>query len=102
MIFYQSLFHASAATRGLSARRAAGALAAPNEAQLYCYYSPDVPPQRVEVYAVDDLFYTRYAYGPRPSGVPQVDDVAYWHDPLMPDQLRDGVASESADDRSAS
>jgi hypothetical protein len=69
----------------------AGALAVPRDAQLYCYYCRSAPPQRVEVYEVDDLFYTRYAYGLPPSGVPQVDDIAYWHDPLLPDQLREKV-----------
>ena len=88
MVFFQSLFHATPPNLGASARPVAGALAAPRDAQLFCYYCPSVPPQRVEVYEVDDLFYTRYAYGSRPSGVPQADDIAYWHDPLLPEQLR--------------
>jgi ectoine hydroxylase-related dioxygenase (phytanoyl-CoA dioxygenase family) len=88
MIFFQSLIHASPPNRGLSARPVAGALMAPRDAQLYCYYCRSAPPRRVEVYEVDDLFYTRYAYGTPPTGVPQVDDIAYWHDSLLPDQLR--------------
>ncbi len=76
MIFSQKLFHASPPNRGKAIRVAAGALVVPREAQLYCFYPDAAAPERVEVFAVDDRFYTQYEYGTRPSGVPRVGVIA--------------------------
>jgi hypothetical protein len=72
MVFSAKLFHASPPNRGKAVRVAAGALIVPRPAQLYCYYADPAAPDQVEVFAVDDAFYTRYDYGTRPTGVPRV------------------------------
>ena len=78
MIFCQTLFHASPPNRGNATRVVAGGLFVPRDAQLYCYYQASST--RMEVYAVDDLFYTRYLYGTRPADVPLVDVIDYWYE----------------------
>jgi Phytanoyl-CoA dioxygenase (PhyH) len=78
MIFSQKLFHASQPNRSKVTRVVVGGLFVPREAQLYCYYHAS--PEQLEVYAVDDLFYTRYIYRTRPEGVPRVGVVDYWYD----------------------
>jgi hypothetical protein len=69
ILFSQALVHASGPNRTGTPRVAAGALLAPEGAQLLCYYRAPERPERLEVYAVDDLFYGRYAYAGRPEGV---------------------------------
>jgi ectoine hydroxylase-related dioxygenase (phytanoyl-CoA dioxygenase family) len=71
MVFSQKLFHGSPPNRGSGKRIAFGALLVPREAQLYCYYVDDTSPAKMEVFAVDDAFFTRYPYGTRPAGVPR-------------------------------
>lgn len=72
MVFSQKLFHASPPNRGTAKRIAAGALLVPREAQLYCFYVNGETARKMEVFAVDDEFFTRYPYGTRPAGVPRV------------------------------
>lgn len=86
MIFCQKLLHASLPNRGAATRVVVGGLFVPQEAQLQCYVPAS--PRRVEVFDVDDLFYTRYLYGTRPEGVPRVAVIDYWYDPIRPEQLR--------------
>jgi hypothetical protein len=86
-VFCQKVFHTSQPNRGSSPRIVAGGLFAPREAQLYCYYQEPQQPQRMTVFEVDDLFYTRYIYGTRPAGVPVVGEIDYWYDPIAPERL---------------
>lgn len=72
MVFSQKLFHASPPNRSTAKRIAVGALAVPREAQLYCYYVDGASAAKMEVFAVDDAFYTSCPYGTRPAGVPRV------------------------------
>ena len=87
MIFSQKLFHASPPNRGRASRIVAGALLVPREAQLYCLFPDADDPARLEIFAVDDAFYTRYHYGVRPEGVPRVGFLDYRFDPITPGQL---------------
>ena len=87
LIFCQKLFHASQPNRGTAARVVVGALCAPREAQLYCYYADPASPGRMEVYEVDDLFYTRYILQTRPKGVRRSGEIDYWYKPLTPERL---------------
>ncbi|HEX9985823.1 MAG TPA: phytanoyl-CoA dioxygenase family protein [Thermoanaerobaculia bacterium] len=82
MIFCQKLFHASPPNRGKVKRVAVGALLVPKEAQLYCYYPAPKNPGKLEVFAVDDEFYTQYTYRSRPEGVPRAGVIDYWYAPL--------------------
>jgi hypothetical protein len=86
IVYSPKLFHGSRPNRGRVARVAAGALLAPRDAPLRCYF-PDQALQRMEVFEVDDLFYTRYAYQSRPEGVPRIGVVDYWYAPLTREQL---------------
>jgi hypothetical protein len=81
MLFSVKLFHASQPNRGTEPRVAVGGLLAPREAQLYCLY-PSRKRGRMDVYEIDDLFYTRYVYHSLPQGVPRVGWIPYWHSPL--------------------
>lgn len=87
MIFCQKLFHASSPNRSDATRLASGGLFVPQSAQLYCYYRNPAAPSRVDVFEVDDQFYTRYPYGIRPEGVPRVSELEYWYAPISPAQL---------------
>jgi hypothetical protein len=87
MIFCQKLFHASPPNRGSAARVVVGGLFVPREAQLYCYYPDPADQSKLERYEVDDLFYTRYLYGTRPTGVRREAVIDYWFDPITPTQL---------------
>jgi ectoine hydroxylase-related dioxygenase (phytanoyl-CoA dioxygenase family) len=86
IVYSPKLFHGSRPNRGHVARVAAGALLAPRGAPLRCYF-PDQALQRMEVFEVDDLFYTRYAYRSRPESVPCIGVVDYWYAPLTREQL---------------
>jgi ectoine hydroxylase-related dioxygenase (phytanoyl-CoA dioxygenase family) len=86
MIFGQKLIHASPPNRSTATRVVVAGLFAPREAQLLCCY-PDAELKRMEVFAVDDLFYTRYIYRTRPEGVPRIGVIDYWHAPLTARQL---------------
>lgn len=95
LLFYQRLFHSSPPNLGPNPRVAAGGLCVPRDAQLYCYYADDLQsPRQMEVFEVDDLFYTRYIYGKRPEGVQRIGVVDYWHAPLTAQQLT-GVTSNT-------
>lgn len=87
VLFSQKLFHASRPNRGAAPRVVAGGLLAPRGAQLYCYYPDPSSDGRMEVFEIDDLFYTRYTYRSRPEGVPRVGAIEYWHAPLSAQDL---------------
>ena len=87
LVFSQKVFHGSPANRSRATRISATALLAPNEVPLRCYYPNPKLPGKLEVFEVDDLFYTRYLYGTRPEGVPRVAVVDHWHDAIGPEQL---------------
>jgi hypothetical protein len=70
ILYRLSLIHASPPNRTGASRPVAGVLIAPEPAQLLCYCEDRERPGRLRVYAVDDLFYTRYDYGSEPAGVP--------------------------------
>ena len=81
MIFSGKLFHTSLPNRGTAPRVVAGAVIAPRDAQLRCYWPDPALPGKLAVYEVDDLFYTRYLYGTRPEGS-RTAVVDYWYEPL--------------------
>jgi Phytanoyl-CoA dioxygenase (PhyH) len=87
LVFSQKLFHGSPANRGRTTRITAAVLLAPNEAPLRCYHANPALPGKLEVFAVDDLFYTRYPYATRPVGVPRIAVVDHRHDRIGRDQL---------------
>jgi len=87
LVFSQKLFHGSPANRGRTTRVTAAVLMAQNEAPLRCYYANPAMPEQIEVFEVDDVFYTRYPYGTRPEGVSRIAVVDHWHDPVSPEQL---------------
>ncbi|MEO8619700.1 MAG: phytanoyl-CoA dioxygenase family protein [bacterium] len=86
IVFCQKMFHTSQPNRSAETRVAVAALCAPRDAQLFCYF-PDAKHKRMEVFEVDDLFYTHYIFRSRPEGVPRVGVVDYWHAPLTARQL---------------
>lgn len=89
VLFSQKLFHASQPNRSATTRVAVGGLFAPIDAQLYCYYPDPSSARRMEVFEIDDLFYTRYTYRSRPEGVPRVGAIRYWHSLLGAKDLAD-------------
>src|SRR5262249_12799961 len=86
-IFCHKLFHASQPNRGSETRVVAAGLCVPRDAQLYYYYIDPASPKRIEVFEVDDLFYTRCIFGARPEGVPCVGTIDYWYEPLKTDRM---------------
>jgi hypothetical protein len=92
LIHSQMLFHGSPPNRGTMPRVVAGGFCVPSEAQLYCYYRDPTSPDKLEVFEIDDLFYTRHQYGTRPQGVPHVRTIDYWYEPISEDQLRRAYA----------
>lgn len=89
VLFSQRLFHTSQPNRSAVTRVAAGGLLAPIGAELYCYYPNPAMPRRMEVFEIDDLFYTRYTYPSRPEGMPRVGVIKYWHTRLRAKDLAD-------------
>lgn len=87
MVFCQKLFHASRPNHTATTRVAVGGLLVPQAAQLYCYYAESHAARRIEVFAVDDLFYTRYQYRSRPEGVQRVGTIDYWYQAMDRKQL---------------
>jgi hypothetical protein len=71
IVYCQKLIHTSAPNSSSATRLVAGALAAPNEAPLV-YFHGEGSDEVLDVYAVDDSFYTAHNYGERPTGVPRV------------------------------
>jgi hypothetical protein len=88
MIHSQMLFHGSPPNRGSKPRVVAGGFCVPREAQLYCYYRDPASPDKLEVFEIDDLFYTRHQYGTRPQGVRHVRTIDFWYERITEDQLR--------------
>jgi len=82
LVFSQKLFHGSRANRSRTTRVTAAALLASNDAPLRCYHANPSLPQKLEVFEVDDLFYTRYPYATRPEGVPRIAVVDRTFDPI--------------------
>jgi Phytanoyl-CoA dioxygenase (PhyH) len=78
LVFCQKLFHTSPPNRGAALRVCATALLAPAGARLRFY---DQKGDRMEVFEVDDLFYTRHVLGapPRATSIGFVD---YAFEPL--------------------
>ena len=87
LVFSQKLFHGSPANRGGATRITAAALLVSNDAPLRCYHANPALPQKLEVFEVDDRFYTRYAYLTRPEGVPRIAVVDRSYQPIDPRQL---------------
>ncbi len=87
LVFSQKLFHGSRPNRSRTTRVTATALLVPTEAPLLCYYANPAMPQQLEVFEVDDLFYTRYPYATRPEGVPRIAVVDRSFDPILAEQL---------------
>jgi ectoine hydroxylase-related dioxygenase (phytanoyl-CoA dioxygenase family) len=92
MIHSQMLFHGSPPNRGTAPRVVAGGFCVPREAQLYCYYRDPASPGKLEVFEIDDLFYTRHTYATRPQGVPHVRTIDYRYEPITEDRLRRAYA----------
>lgn len=67
VVYCQKLIHASDPNRSRETRIVAGALAAPEGAQLV-YYHQEGDDSVLDVYAVDDHFYVSHTYGTRPEG----------------------------------
>jgi len=84
LVFSQKLFHGSPANRSGTTRITATALLVSNEAPLRCYHANPELPQGLEVFEVDDRFYTRHPYGTRPAGVPRIAIVDRAYDPIDP------------------
>jgi ectoine hydroxylase-related dioxygenase (phytanoyl-CoA dioxygenase family) len=82
IIFSQKLFHGSPANREGATRVSVAVLLAQKDAPLLCYYGNPALPEKLEVFEVDDLFYTRHIYGTRPQGVSRVAVVDRVHDPV--------------------
>lgn len=87
LVFCQKLFHASPPNRSGGTRVAVTGLVVPREAQLLCCYPAPDAPAKLEVYAVEDTFYSHYIYRSRPDGVPRIGMIDYFHDPIGPGQL---------------
>ena len=87
LVFSQKLFHGSPTNRSRTTRVTAAALLVSNEAPLRCYHANPALPQKLEVFAVDDEFYTRYPYATRPEGVPRIALVDRTYDAIKPEQL---------------
>lgn len=88
LIHSQMLFHGSPPNRSSAPRVVAGGFCVPRDAQLYCYYRDPASPEKLEVFEIDDLFYTRHKYGTRPEGVPHVRTIDFRYEPITEDQLR--------------
>ena len=87
LVFSQRLFHGSPANRGDTTRITAAALLVSKDAPLRCYHANPALPQTLEVFEVDDQFYTRYPYATRPEGVPRIAVVDRSFDRIGPEQL---------------
>jgi ectoine hydroxylase-related dioxygenase (phytanoyl-CoA dioxygenase family) len=87
MIFCQQVFHGSPPNRSSRTRVSVAVLLAQREAQLRCYHANPALPTKLEVFEVDDEFYLSYPYGTRPVGVPRIEVVDHWHEPIGPEKL---------------
>jgi hypothetical protein len=87
LVFSQKLFHGSPANRSRTTRVTAAALLVSKEAPLRCYHANPALPRKLEVFEVDDSFYTRYPYATRPAGVPRIALVDRSYNLIGPEQL---------------
>lgn len=85
-IFCQKLFHTSPPNRGDTLRVVATALVAPHGVPLR-FYHQSADRRRLEIFAVDDLFYTRHILGEEPAGVASLGTIDYYHEPLTAERL---------------
>lgn len=76
LIFCQKLFHTSPPNRRPDVRVCATALLAPRGARLRFYHQNPRAPERIEIFDVDDLFYTRHILGATPQE-PRLDVIDY-------------------------
>jgi hypothetical protein len=84
-LFSQKIFHTSTANRGDVLRVVATGLAAPHESRLrHQHLRAD---NRIEVYEVDDEFFTRHIFGREPAGVLSIGVIDYYYEPLTPERL---------------
>lgn len=83
LVFCQKVFHTSPPNRGSRTRVCATALLAPHGAGLRFY---DQRGDRMEVFEVDDLFYTRHVLGAEPQAH-SLGFVDYTYEPLDADRL---------------
>jgi hypothetical protein len=87
LAFSQKTFHGSPTNRAQQARITVAALLVPRDAQLRAYHANPALPGKLEVFEIDDAFYSRYPYGTRPEGVPRIEVVDHWHEPIEPEQF---------------
>lgn len=92
-VFSTMLFHSSLPNESEGYRVSAGGLYIPREAELLCV-DPDnrLRPNRLEVFAVPDDFYTVNPYMARPSGIAPLFTTQFTADPLDAARLRAGVS----------
>jgi hypothetical protein len=87
VVFCQKVFHTSPPNRGDAIRIVATSLLAPQGVPLRFYHEDPEARGKMEVFAVDDLFYTRHVLGTRPSGVTQLGVIDYYNEPLSIERL---------------
>jgi len=83
-VFCQKVFHTSGPNRGGATRPVATALLAPEGVPLRFYHQRG---DTMEVYAVDDLFYTRHILGSEPQGATLIGTIDYTYEPLSAERL---------------
>lgn len=88
LVYDSRLFHCSAINHSDEERIVAAGLMVPQAAALR-YYHRDLqnPAAPLEVFEVDDDFYTRLIIGVRPEGITPIDWVAQHYEPLSLDRF---------------
>ncbi len=88
LVYDSRLFHCSPINQSQSDRVVAAGLMIPHSTSLR-YYHRDfaVTPPQLEVFEVDDGFYTRLILGTRPQGLIPLESVGCEFDPISLDQL---------------
>ena len=86
VIFCQRVFHTSPPNRGEITRVVATALTVPAAAQLR-YYQQDHARAEMEVFEVEDLFYTRHIIGGPAREGRSIGVVDYYYEPVTVDRL---------------
>ena len=87
LLFNTKLFHTSPANQPAQLRVAATALSAPRESQLRFYHQRFSNLARIEVFEVDDAFYTRHILGTEPAGVHSLGEIDYYFEPLTEERF---------------
>jgi hypothetical protein len=87
-LFCQKIFHTSPPNRADELRVVATALTAPRESRLLFYHQRPANRARIEIYEVDDAFYTRHILGTEPAGVSSIREIDYYYEPLTEARLR--------------